>query len=62
MKKFTPAELTRFTGRTWNATKREQQGLELCFDSREMGEGKIFWPIIGEKFDAHHFSQIISKN
>lgn len=29
--------------------------VNLCLDSREVGPGMVFWPLVGEKFDAHHF-------
>lgn len=29
--------------------------VKLCLDSREVGPGMVFWPIVGEKFDAHAF-------
>lgn len=29
--------------------------VQLCLDSREVGPGMVFWPLVGEKFDAHAF-------
>ncbi len=55
MKKFSPAELTVLTGRSWNTRELPVAELELCFDSRQFAEGKLFWPIVGESFDAHDF-------
>lgn len=29
--------------------------VNLCLDSREAAPGVVFWPLVGEKFDAHAF-------
>jgi len=36
--------------------------VNLCFDSREAGPGMVFWPLVGERFDAHQFiPQVMEK-
>jgi len=37
-----------------NAKLRKRK-VKLCLDSREASEGVVFWPLVGEKFDAHKF-------
>ena len=29
--------------------------VKLCLDSRQVEKGCVFWPICGERFDAHQF-------
>ncbi len=35
------------------ATRRRK--VKLCTDSRKVEKGSVFWPICGERFDAHQF-------
>lgn len=36
--------------------------VNLCMDSREPAKGVVFWPIKGERFDAHQFVPQMEKN
>lgn len=36
--------------------------VNLCMDSREPAKGVVFWPIKGERFDAHKFVTEMEKN
>ena len=36
--------------------------VNLCMDSRESAKGVVFWPIKGERFDAHQFVPQMEKN
>jgi len=36
--------------------------VNLCLDSREAGPGSVFWPLVGERFDAHQFISQVMEN
>lgn len=36
-------------------SRQLKRKVQLCLDSREVGPGMVFWPLVGEKFDAHAF-------
>jgi UDP-N-acetylmuramoyl-tripeptide--D-alanyl-D-alanine ligase len=36
--------------------------VNLCLDSREAGPGCVFWPLVGERFDAHQFITQVMEN
>lgn len=36
-------------------SRQLKRKVHLCLDSREVGPGMVFWPLVGEKFDAHAF-------
>ena len=42
--------------------RTKQRKVNLCMDSREPAKGVVFWPIKGERFDAHQFVTQMEKN
>lgn len=42
--------------------RTQNRKVNLCMDSREPAKGVVFWPIKGERFDAHKFVTEMEKN
>lgn len=42
--------------------RTKNRKVNLCMDSREDAKGVVFWPIKGERFDAHQFVTQMEKN
>ena len=42
--------------------RTKNRKVNLCMDSREPAKGVVFWPIKGERFDAHQFVTQMEKN
>lgn len=42
--------------------RTQNRKVNLCMDSREPAKGVVFWPIKGERFDAHQFVTQMEKN
>ena len=58
---FSAAELVSFTGGVWKNSTVPQYPLAISTDTRCGNQGKIFFALSGENFDAHNFlSQAVS--
>ncbi len=42
--------------------RTKNRKVNLCMDSREPAKGVVFWPIRGERFDAHQFVTQMERN
>lgn len=52
---FSLEELAQFSGAKILKTSQTNKKFALSTDSRTIGEGQIYLPLVGEKFDGHNF-------
>lgn len=60
--RFSPAELAAATGGAWRPAPPSTATLGLYSDSREAGEGGLFFAFRGETFDGHQFLAAAAAN